>query len=83
MITAMYAPPPTCCRCCPELVLIGGAFALLMLDLFLDERRRVITPCASRIAVLVVAAGADRAAASAGRAPCSAACSCATPRPTC
>jgi len=27
----------------PELVLIGGAFALLMLDLFLDARRRVIT----------------------------------------
>ena len=23
----------------PELVLVGGAFALLMLDLFLDERR--------------------------------------------
>ncbi len=27
----------------PELVLIGGAFALLMLDLFLDAQRRVIT----------------------------------------
>ena len=27
----------------PELVLVGGAFALLMLDLFLDERRRVLT----------------------------------------
>jgi NADH-quinone oxidoreductase subunit N len=27
----------------PELVLVGGAFALLMLDLFLDTRRRVIT----------------------------------------
>ncbi len=27
----------------PELVLVGGAFALLMLDLFLDERRRVVT----------------------------------------
>ena len=27
----------------PELVLIGGAFALLMLDLFLDNQRRVIT----------------------------------------
>ena len=27
----------------PELVLIGGAFALLMLDLFLDAHRRVIT----------------------------------------
>lgn len=27
----------------PELVLIGGAFALLMLDLFLDDRRRGVT----------------------------------------
>ena len=27
----------------PELVLVGGAFALLMLDLFLDERHRVVT----------------------------------------
>ena len=27
----------------PELVLVGGAFALLMLDLFLDESRRVVT----------------------------------------
>ncbi len=27
----------------PELVLIGGAFALLILDLFLDESRRVVT----------------------------------------
>ena len=27
----------------PELVLAGGAFALLMLDLFVDERRRLVT----------------------------------------
>ena len=27
----------------PELVLVGAAFALLMLDLFLDESRRFIT----------------------------------------
>ena len=27
----------------PELVLVGGAFALLLLDLFLDESRRVVT----------------------------------------
>ena len=27
----------------PELVLVGGAFALLMLDLFLDESRRIVT----------------------------------------
>jgi NADH-quinone oxidoreductase subunit N len=38
----------------PELVVVGGAFALLMLDLFLDERRRVITHLAS-IALLLVA----------------------------
>lgn len=38
----------------PELVLIVGAFALLMLDLFLDERRRVITHL-SAVALLVVA----------------------------
>ncbi|MFC3549712.1 NADH-quinone oxidoreductase subunit NuoN [Lysobacter cavernae] len=38
----------------PELVVILGAFALLMLDLFLDERRRFITHAAA-IAVLAVA----------------------------
>ncbi|MEG3191653.1 NADH-quinone oxidoreductase subunit NuoN [Lysobacter sp. D1-1-M9] len=38
----------------PELVLVVGAFALLMLDLFLDERRRVITHLAS-VALLLVA----------------------------
>lgn len=27
----------------PEMVLVGGAFALLMLDLFLDSQRRVVT----------------------------------------
>ena len=27
----------------PELVLVGAAFALLMLDLFLDEKQRVLT----------------------------------------
>ena len=27
----------------PELVLVGAAFALLLLDLFLDEKRRVVT----------------------------------------
>ena len=37
----------------PEVVLIAGAFALLMLDLFLDTRRRVITHGLS-IAVLAV-----------------------------
>lgn len=38
----------------PELVVILGAFALLMLDLFLDERRRVISHVFA-IAVLAVA----------------------------
>ena len=38
----------------PELVLVGGAFALLMLDLFLDESRRIVTHVAA-IALLLVA----------------------------
>lgn len=37
----------------PELVLVGGAFALLMLDLFLSERQRIITHACS-IGLLVV-----------------------------
>ena len=39
----------------PELVVVAGAFALLMLDLFLDDRRRVVTH-ALAIATLLVAA---------------------------
>jgi len=39
----------------PELVLVGGAFALLMLDLFLDESKRIVTHL-SAIALLLVAA---------------------------
>ena len=39
----------------PELVVVFGAFALLMLDLFLDDRRRVVTHGLS-IATLLVAA---------------------------
>ncbi|HRP72861.1 MAG TPA: NADH-quinone oxidoreductase subunit NuoN [Luteimonas sp.] len=39
----------------PELVVVFGAFALLMLDLFLDDRRRVITQ-ALAIATLLIAA---------------------------
>jgi NADH-quinone oxidoreductase subunit N len=39
----------------PELVLVGGAFALLMLDLFLDESRRIVTHV-SAIALLLLAA---------------------------
>jgi NADH-quinone oxidoreductase subunit N len=38
----------------PELVLVGGAFALLMLDLFLDESRRIVTHVLA-IALLLVA----------------------------
>ena len=41
----------------PELVLVGGAFALLMLDLFLDERQRIVTHVLSIGVLLVVAAG--------------------------
>lgn len=40
----------------PELVLVGAAFALLMLDLFLDESRRVVTHALSIAALLVVVA---------------------------
>ncbi|GAB2618576.1 NADH-quinone oxidoreductase subunit NuoN [Novilysobacter erysipheiresistens] len=40
----------------PELVLVGGAFALLMLDLFLSERQRVATHLLSIALLLVVAA---------------------------
>jgi NADH-quinone oxidoreductase subunit N len=40
----------------PELVLVGAAFALLMLDLFLDERQRWITHVLS-VATLIVVAG--------------------------
>ncbi|MGH8032220.1 MAG: NADH-quinone oxidoreductase subunit NuoN [Luteimonas sp.] len=39
----------------PELALILGAFALLMLDLFVDERRRIVTHIGA-IAVLLAAA---------------------------
>ncbi|HZH43070.1 MAG TPA: NADH-quinone oxidoreductase subunit NuoN [Lysobacter sp.] len=38
----------------PELVLVGGAFALLMLDLFVSERRRAVTHVLA-VAVLLVA----------------------------
>ncbi|MFC7302132.1 NADH-quinone oxidoreductase subunit NuoN [Cognatiluteimonas weifangensis] len=40
----------------PELVLVGAAFALLLLDLFLDERRRVVTHVLAMAALLAVAA---------------------------
>lgn len=38
----------------PELILIGGAFALLMLDLFLDASRRVITHALALLVMAVV-----------------------------
>ncbi|MFD0737991.1 NADH-quinone oxidoreductase subunit NuoN [Lysobacter koreensis] len=40
----------------PELVLIGAAFALLMLDLFLPERRRVVTHVLAMVTLAVVVA---------------------------
>ena len=40
----------------PELVLVGGAFALLMLDLFIDEARRGITNTLAIVLLLGVAA---------------------------
>lgn len=40
----------------PELVVIIGAFALLMLDLFLDERRRIVTHSLAIATVLAAAA---------------------------
>lgn len=40
----------------PELVLVGAAFALLLIDLFLDERRRVVTHLLSVATLVVVAA---------------------------
>ncbi len=40
----------------PELVLVAGAFALLMLDLFLDEARRGVTNALAIVLLLAVAA---------------------------
>jgi NADH-quinone oxidoreductase subunit N len=40
----------------PELVLVGAAFALLLLDLFLDEGRRRLTNLLAIVALLAVAA---------------------------
>ena len=39
----------------PELTLVIGAFALLMLDLFLDERRRMLTHVAAIVVLLLAA----------------------------
>ena len=40
----------------PELVVVAGAFALLMLDLFLDDRRRIVTHALAIVTLLVAAA---------------------------
>ena len=40
----------------PELVLVGAAFALLMLDLFLSEKQRVVTHLLAVASLVVVAA---------------------------
>ena len=40
----------------PELVLVGVAFARLMIDLFVDEKRRGITNLLAIVALLAVAA---------------------------
>ena len=63
----------------PELVLIGGAFALLMIDLFVSQRHKVWTHLFS-VAVLAVVLVMLQPA-RAGRAKPSTACSCATPPP--
>jgi len=39
----------------PELVLVGAAFALLLLDLFIGERQRVVVHVLSIVALIVVA----------------------------
>jgi NADH-quinone oxidoreductase subunit N len=61
MTAAMMPPPPVrsfaeLAPLAPELVVVFGAFALLMLDLFLDERRRVVTHALAIVTLLVAAA---------------------------
>jgi NADH-quinone oxidoreductase subunit N len=59
MPNAMIASMPTAADLAPlipELVLVGAAFALLMLDLFLDERRRIVTHVAAVATLVLVAA---------------------------
>ncbi|GAB1595932.1 NADH-quinone oxidoreductase subunit NuoN [Lysobacter sp. PAGU 2638] len=55
----MIAPMPTAADLMPllpEMVLVGAAFVLLMLDLFLDEGRRIVTHAGAVVALVVVAA---------------------------
>ena len=60
MTTAMTPPPlrsfAELAPMAPELVVVFGAFALLMLDLFLDDRRRVVTHALAMITLLAAAA---------------------------
>src|SRR3546814_19619937 len=51
----------------PELLVVLGAFALLMLDLFLDERRRLVTHVGA--IVVLLAAAVLVAAGTGGRGP--------------
>lgn len=55
----MIAPMPTAADLMPllpEMVLAGAGFFLLMLDLFLDERRRIVTHAMAVAALVAVAA---------------------------
>ncbi len=61
MTAAMFPAPPVrtfaeLAPLGPELVVVFGAFALLMLDLFLDDRRRVVTHALAIVTLLVAAA---------------------------
>ncbi|WP_196804400.1 NADH-quinone oxidoreductase subunit NuoN [Lysobacter sp. HA18] len=54
----MIAPMPTAADLMPllpEMVLVGAAFVLLMLDLFLDEGRRIVTHAGAIVALVAVA----------------------------
>ena len=60
MTTAMTPPPvrsfAELAPMAPELLVVFGAFALLMLDLFLDDRRRVLTHALAITTLLTAAA---------------------------
>ena len=60
MTTAMTPPPvrsfAELAPMAPELLVVFGAFALLMLDLFLDDRRRVVTHALAITTLLTAAA---------------------------
>ena len=60
MTTAMTPPPvrsfAELAPLAPELLVVFGAFALLMLDLFLDDRRRVVTHALAIVTLVAAAA---------------------------